>query len=62
MGFWKKNQDFIKKCRGSKFAVECDKISKFSPKVRKSWAVLEKRWVFQKKLMHQKRLKVAILL
>ena len=48
MGFWKKNQDFFKKHRGSKFAVEWDKISKFPQKVRKSWAVLEKRWVFRK--------------
>ena len=46
--FEKKIKILSKKHRGSKFAVECDEIGKFSQKVWKSWAVLEKRWVFRK--------------
>ena len=57
-----KNHDFFKKCRANKFAVECNRISKTSQKVRRIWADLGKRRFFRKKLIHQKQLKLANLL
>ena len=48
-GLLKKNHDFIKKCRGSKFAVEYEKSSKTSQKVRKIWAGLDKKMGFLRK-------------
>ena len=45
-----KNHEFFKNCRGNKFAVECDRISRTSQKVRRIWAGLGKRRGFQKKI------------
>ena len=45
-----KNHEFFKNCRGNKFAVECERISRTSQNVRRIWAGLGKRRVFEKRI------------
>ena len=47
--FSRKPWTFSKVAKHRKFTVECDRISKISEKVRKIWAVMEKKMAFQKK-------------
>ena len=49
MGFSKKNIEFFKIAKGSKFAVKCDWITKISQSVQNLGFFLKNRWVFWKK-------------
>ena len=62
MRFPRKNLEVFKNCWCWQVCWECNSLRHISQKFQKIWAVLKKRWVFQKKLIFRKWLEVAILL